>query len=121
MGALTRQGRAAGALQKRFEAILSTAAEVVATAGRACEVKRLGTGGKWEYPADATDREKEIMSDALLPAKACPVYLLEHYRTVQLAQRIAAGDGVVPQGIKLVVNLGAPKDYGVIDVTPKGG
>ncbi len=121
MGALTRQGRAAGALQKRFEAILSTAAEVVATAGRACEVKRMDTGGKWEFPKDTTEAQRNIMADALLPAKACPVYLLEHYKTVQLAQRIATGDGVVPQGIKLVVNLGAPKDYGVIDVTPKGG
>ena len=104
---------------RSFEKIVSQSTEIVEAAGKACDVKRNDGEGTLERPAGMGDRDWNIVRDALLPSKLCPVYLHEHYRMVETAHRIAKGAG--GENIPIIQfiqnNFQAPK-YDVIDVTP---
>lgn len=99
--------------------MVDDSAEVVAVAARTCDVQR-NEFGILQRPEGMSERDWNIHKDAMMPQGKAPIYLLEHYKRVELAQRIAGGAGAdAPPAVKFIVNLlQAPKHYDVIDVTP---
>lgn len=104
---------------KALDRIVQHSTEVVEVAAHACDVTRNPMNGELQRPADMTDRDWNIVRDASLPSKLCPVYLHAHFKLIENAQRIASGNGGenVPIIQFIQNNFQAPK-YPVIDVTP---
>lgn len=119
MGALAKKLTPEEATLERWRELIEESSQVVAIAGKTCDVER-GEKGELMFPPGTPTRERNIQTDAMLSQRNCPVYLVEHYRTVELARRISGGAGVGDgsPAVQFVVNLCQPREYPVIDVTP---
>jgi hypothetical protein len=107
----------------RWHKLIDESSRVVAIAGKTCDVPRDPKTGDLQFEPGTSERTKNIQSDAMLSQRNCPVYLLEHYRRVELAQRIAGGAGAGDHApaVQFIVQLFKPREYPVIDVTPSDG
>ena len=104
---------------KALDRIVSHSTEVVEVAAHACDVTRNPQNDLPQRPEGMSDRDWNIVRDALLPSKLCPVYLHAHFKLIENAQRIASGNGNdnIPIIQFIQNNFQAPQ-YPVIDVTP---
>jgi len=117
MGGLVRTAGLQAAVDM-WHGMVESSAEVVSVAGTTCDLPR-DDNGNLKRPEGMSDREWHIHQDAMLPVKQAPIYMIEHYKRVELAQRVAGGPGAgeLPQAIQYVVHVVSPKVYPVIDVT----
>ena len=106
------------AIIKRFDALLDESVKVVTVADRAYKLKRTAEG--LQKPEGMSDEEFNIACDAMLPQKDCPTYLRSHLTRLELAQRIAGGQGDGDRAplITFIQNTFNMPKYDVIDVTP---
>jgi hypothetical protein len=99
--------------------MVANSVKVVETADRTHEIPR-DKDGALKRPDGMTDAEWNIHQDAMCSQKSVPVYLANHMRRVELAQKLA-GDRTndLPRLAKLVVRAVEERKYPTIDVTVK--
>jgi hypothetical protein len=102
---------------RRFGRMVAASANVVEVADRTHTIKR-DPEGRLIRPSGLTDAEWNVHMDAMCSAKNVPVYLAEHYRRVETAQKIAGARGAeLPPVAGYVLHLMERKVYETVDVT----
>ncbi len=104
-------------IAQRFGKMVSASADVVDIADRTHKISR-DDSGDLVRPDGMSDAEWNIHCDAMASERNAPIYLKEHYRRVETAQKIAgARGGELPPVAGYVLHLMEKKSYPVVDVT----
>jgi hypothetical protein len=105
----------------RIGRMASTSMAVVQVADRTHEIPRDPETGALMRPQGMSDADWNIHCDSMRSARNAPLYMVEHYRRVETAQKLAGLKGAeLPKIAQYVVNVTMqerPK-YPVIDVAP---
>jgi hypothetical protein len=102
---------------QRFGRMVSASANVVDVADKTHEIHR-SPDGKLVRPPGMSNAEWNIHCDAMCSTRNVPVYLAEHYKRIETAQKIAGmRGGELPPVAGYVLHLMEKKVYPVLDVT----
>jgi hypothetical protein len=102
---------------QRFGRMVAASANVVEVAGKTHTIPR-DERGNLIRPPGMNDAEWNLHCDAMCSTRNVPIYLLEHYKRVETAQKIAGmRGGELPPVAGYVLHLMEKKTYPVIDVT----
>jgi hypothetical protein len=104
-------------IAQRFGKMVSASADVVDVADRTNKISR-DKAGNLVRPEGLSDAEWNIHCDAMCSTRNVPIYLSEHYRRVETAQKIAGARGAeLPPIAGYVLHLMQAKVYETVDVT----
>ena len=104
-------------IAQRFGKMVSASADVVDIADRTYKIAR-DERGILIKPEGVSDAEWNIHLDAMASERNAPIYLKEHYRRVETAQKIAGQRGAeLPPVAGYVLHIMEQKKYPVVDVT----
>lgn len=123
--ALSKRPKPKGLVAIRTEMLeamkTETIAAAVATVHSALRAPQLtvDADGRYAIPEGWTATDVQIASDALKPKKDAPFYLDLAQRTVEVQARLDAAKAAPTASLNVgQVNIVAPPQYDVIDVTP---
>ena len=102
---------------QRFGRMVAASANVVEVADKTHTIPR-DEKGNLKRPAGMSDAEWNVHQDAMCSTRNVPIYLAEHYRRIETAQKIAGMRGAeLPPVAGYVLHLMEKKVYPVVDVT----
>lgn len=109
-------------IARRFGRMVEASANVVDVADHTHTIPR-DERGNLIRPPGMSDAEWNVHCDAMCSGRNVPVYLAEHYRRIETAQKIAGLRGAdLPPIAGYVVHVMEKKVYETVDVTaPKEG
>ena len=103
---------------KRFGRMVARSADVIDVVDATHTLKRDPGSGRLIRPPGMDDATWNLHCDAMKSNKNVPVYLAEHYKRMETAQKIAGLRGAeAPPLAGYVVHVVERKTYPVVDVT----
>ena len=103
---------------QRFGRMVARSADVIDVVDATHTLKRDPDSGRLIRPPDMDDATWNLHCDAMKSNKNVPVYLAEHYKRMETAQKIAGLRGAeAPPLAGYVVHGVERKTYPVVDVT----
>jgi len=107
-------------LAKQFAKVMERNVTITAAAMQAPALKRDKKSGSPIRPNGMSDEEYNVICDAMLSSKDSPAYLQAAFRMTEVAQKIAGRMmDVDPPVARRVIYTVEPKEYPVLDITPK--
>jgi hypothetical protein len=98
--------------------MVAASVAVVEVTDKTHTLARDNVTGELIRPMGMSDADWNLHCDAMRSARNAPVYLVEHYKRVETAQKIAgARGGDLPPVAGYVLHLMEKKVYDIVDVT----
>jgi hypothetical protein len=108
-------------LVQKFGQLVAKSVDVVAIADETYKIPRDPETGGMVRPLGMSDEMWNIHCDAMKSARNAPLYMVEHFKRIETAQKISGLKGVASPAIaQAIVNVFVQKKYEDVDVTVKG-
>ena len=108
-------------LVQKFGQLVAKSVDVVAIADETFNIPRDPKTGELIRPPVMSDSMWNIHCDAMKSARNAPLYMVEHFKRIETAQKISGLKGVAsPALAQAVVNVFVQPKYEDVDVTVKG-